>query len=169
MASAIGKLIRVDTSALDRSFGSYVRILVEVDLATDLEEKVLLDTPIGDVWIEVFYDDIPPFCANCSCIGHNTSDCKRKTPWPSAASGDSGISRKQPAVSPANLGVDGLPRLPRHTGEQSAIPLTRQQLLTAQPSPMTETLPARTDSTQLAKFNTSQPFQFIPKIGRAHV
>lgn len=51
LASVFGRPISIDTGSLDRCFGSYVRVLVDMDLSLELDSFVMLETPLGAVRI----------------------------------------------------------------------------------------------------------------------
>lgn len=77
LAAALRTPIRIDTPSLDRCFGNYVKVLVEVDLSQALESKIQLETPVGDIWIEASYEDLPVFCHSCLVVSHTTENCRR--------------------------------------------------------------------------------------------
>ena len=77
LATAFGRPIRIDTDSLDRCFGNYVRVLVEVDLAQPLETSVMLESPSLSLTVDGSFEKLPAFCSSCVAIGHSTMECQR--------------------------------------------------------------------------------------------
>lgn len=85
LASAFGRPITLDTGSLDRCFGSYVRVLVDVDLSQELDAFIMLETPMGAIRIDMSMEKVPDFCKNCMSIGHLATSCRRSTPRSTSA------------------------------------------------------------------------------------
>jgi hypothetical protein len=75
-ASIIGKPFQSDmlTSSMFRL--SYTRVLVKVNLLSDLPYSVDITLPNGNVLHQqVVYETLPRFCKHCRVLGHLTSTC----------------------------------------------------------------------------------------------
>lgn len=61
----------------DRTFGHFVRVLVDIDLASKLKYRVLVERK-GYAWfVDLDYENLPEFCNNCNITGHHVSRCRR--------------------------------------------------------------------------------------------
>jgi hypothetical protein len=63
---------------LERTFGHYARVLVDVDLAQNLIYKILVERKGFAFFVDVEYENLPPFCDHCNIIGHKLDNCKRR-------------------------------------------------------------------------------------------
>ncbi|WJX72961.1 hypothetical protein P8452_56792 [Trifolium repens] len=63
---------------LERTFGHYARVLVDVDLAKKLIFKILVERKGFAFFVDVEYENLPPFCDHYKVIGHNFDNCKRR-------------------------------------------------------------------------------------------
>ena len=71
------QISRVYESTLSRHFGLFARILVDVDLSSKLFETVMVEREGHALSINVQYEKIPPFCAQCKMMGHSIQICKK--------------------------------------------------------------------------------------------
>jgi hypothetical protein len=82
VASSIGIPICTDSFTnkpmLERTFGHYARVLVDVDLAQDLVYKILVERKGFAFFVDVEYENLPPYCDHCNFIGHKFENCKRR-------------------------------------------------------------------------------------------
>ncbi|KAF6136500.1 hypothetical protein GIB67_035059 [Kingdonia uniflora] len=76
IARTMGRPVNVDASTLQGNSGFYVSVLVEVDLAKSIPQKVLIEGEDSDFWQEVVLGHLPKFCNNCKVIGHLVYDCR---------------------------------------------------------------------------------------------
>jgi hypothetical protein len=51
-------------------------VLVDVDLAKDLIYRVLVERKGFAFFVDVEYENLPPFCDHCNIIGHKFENCK---------------------------------------------------------------------------------------------
>ncbi|KAJ6911895.1 hypothetical protein NC652_022244 [Populus alba x Populus x berolinensis] len=81
IASVLGKPIQSDmlTSSMFRL--SYARVLVEVNLLSDLPYSIKVTLPNGSLLNQqVVYETLPRFCKHCKTLGHITSMCTKSLP-----------------------------------------------------------------------------------------
>ncbi|XP_058761211.1 uncharacterized protein LOC131634557 [Vicia villosa] len=80
IASCVGTPICIDAasskSRVDRTFGQYVRVLVDMDLTKTLNHNVLVERTGFAFFADIEYENIPPFCEHCKKLGHVRQDCK---------------------------------------------------------------------------------------------
>jgi hypothetical protein len=81
IASSIGTLICIDAITakpmMERTFGQFVRVLVDMDLSQTLRDKVLVERKGFAFFVELDYENLPDFCSNCKILGHNMHNCKK--------------------------------------------------------------------------------------------
>ncbi|KAK2400289.1 hypothetical protein QL285_050002 [Trifolium repens] len=81
IASSIGTPICIDSYTakpmLERTFGQFVRVLVDMDLSQTLRYKVLVERKGFAFYVEMDYENLPQFCSNCKIIGHHVGVCKK--------------------------------------------------------------------------------------------
>ena len=73
IASKIGTLVRIDCVTLDKDFGHYARVLIEVDLASTLQYQLFLNCQGIMYDFEIVYENLPLFCSLYHTIGHDIS------------------------------------------------------------------------------------------------
>jgi hypothetical protein len=61
---------------LERSFGHFARVLIDIDLSTKLRHKLWVEREGYAFLVNVHYENLPLFCSHCSNIGHTFSSCK---------------------------------------------------------------------------------------------
>ncbi|XP_058755862.1 uncharacterized protein LOC131629080 [Vicia villosa] len=80
IASSVGNPICIDASAaksrVDRTFGHFVRVLVEMDLTQPLSYNVLVEREGFAFFADIEYENLPEFCAHCKKSGHSLNNCK---------------------------------------------------------------------------------------------
>lgn len=73
----MGILLKIDDNTLAVEFGHYARVLIDVDLASQLLEYVSLSRAGGGFTVSLFYDNILDLCNVCSSVGHATTNHRR--------------------------------------------------------------------------------------------
>jgi hypothetical protein len=76
IASAIGTPLMLDEATLNRTFGHYARVLVDMDLSQNLFDEILVEREGFKFNLAVVYERLPNFCCHCHAIGHDISVCK---------------------------------------------------------------------------------------------
>ena len=64
-------------SMLERTFGQFARVLVDIFLTCELKYKVLVERKGFAKFVNLDYERIPEYCNTCSMIGHNDGNCRR--------------------------------------------------------------------------------------------
>ena len=55
---------------------SFARCLVEINMANDLPQTLMLKLPDGEVIEQaIFYENLPRFCKHCRIMGHFDAGC----------------------------------------------------------------------------------------------
>jgi hypothetical protein len=82
IASSVGIPICTDSFTnkpmLDRSFGHFARVLVDVNMTQELRYRVLVERKGFAFFVDIEYENLPDFCDNCNIIGHKIDNCKKK-------------------------------------------------------------------------------------------
>jgi len=55
---------------LDRSFGHYARVLIDLNLNDTLCHRILVERTGYAFFVDVEYENLPDFCSYCKCTGH---------------------------------------------------------------------------------------------------
>jgi len=93
IASMIGKPIHCDDSTAQMTRLLYARVLIEVDLLSDLPSSVNVILPNGTTLPQqIVYESLPCFCKQYKILGHSTFTCTK---------GLKPRSKKRPYESPA--------------------------------------------------------------------
>ena len=71
MASATGRLVKVDINTLKVERGKFVRVCVEVDLIVSVVGKIW----VNGHWYKVQYESLHLICTNCGCHDHLGRNC----------------------------------------------------------------------------------------------
>lgn len=83
IASSVGTPICTDSNTgkpmLERTFGHFARVLVDIDLTTELKYKVWVERKGFAMFVELDYEKIPEYCNICRMVGHNDGKCRRNT------------------------------------------------------------------------------------------
>jgi hypothetical protein len=81
IASSVGTPICIDAITakpmMERTFGQFVRVLVDMDLSKPLRDKVLVERKGFAFFVDLDYENLPPFCSHCKVIGHHVGTCKK--------------------------------------------------------------------------------------------
>jgi len=104
IASSVGSPICTDEAAtkpmFERTFGQFVRVLVDIDLSQPLKYKVLVERKGYTFFVDFDYENLPPFCTHCNMVGHHLGNCKK------IKTGESMESKKQEARQNVNLKIN---------------------------------------------------------------
>jgi hypothetical protein len=80
IASSVGTPICTDALAakpmFDRTFGHFARVLVDMDISQPLRYKVLVERVGFAFYVDLEYENLPPFCNHCKMVGHYLENCK---------------------------------------------------------------------------------------------
>jgi hypothetical protein len=80
IASSVRTPICTDAIAakpmFDRTFGHFARVLVDMDLSQTLRYKVLVERIGFAFYVDLEYENLPPFCNHCNMVGHYLETCK---------------------------------------------------------------------------------------------
>jgi len=80
IASSVGTPICIDSAIskpmVERTFGLFARVLVDIDLSQDLRYKVLVERKDYAFFVDFEYENLPDFCTHCNKIGHYIDICK---------------------------------------------------------------------------------------------
>lgn len=63
----------------DRTFGQFVRVLIDINWVQPLRQKVLVERQGFTFFVEIDYENVPSFCSHCRMIGHLISRCNKIT------------------------------------------------------------------------------------------
>jgi len=61
---------------IERTFGQFARVLVDMDVTQTLRYKVLVERKDYAFFVDLDYGNIPEFCTHCKKRGHNIDFCK---------------------------------------------------------------------------------------------
>lgn len=64
--------------ALERTFGHFARVLVDIDLTQDLKFEVLVERKGYAFFVEFEYENLPDFCDYCKTVGHSVAVCRKR-------------------------------------------------------------------------------------------
>lgn len=70
IASGLGSPLTIDDATLNRRFGLFARVLVDVDLANKMFDSVIVEREGRALSIVVQYEKHPLYCAHCRNLGH---------------------------------------------------------------------------------------------------
>ncbi|XP_026384947.1 uncharacterized protein LOC113280550 [Papaver somniferum] len=79
LSRALGVPVKVDDATLNYQSGYYARVLVEIDLAKTIPNKLWIITKYGCFSRSVVLTNLPKFCWKCKIVGHQHSECIIKT------------------------------------------------------------------------------------------
>lgn len=77
IARGVGIPLQIDRKTITKEFGLYARILVDVDLARELTEQILVTRRNFEFFVSIEYEKCPRYCHGCGVIGHGMEDCKK--------------------------------------------------------------------------------------------
>ncbi|XP_062022512.1 uncharacterized protein LOC133738833 [Rosa rugosa] len=77
IANGIGVPVKIDQNTLERKFGLFARVLVDVDLTSSPPCELAIRRSNGEVAVvELEYERLPDFCTHCGNVGHRVTACK---------------------------------------------------------------------------------------------
>ncbi|XP_050222822.1 uncharacterized protein LOC126672915 [Mercurialis annua] len=77
-ARGIGIPLRIDAATANGELGHFARVLIDVDLASELLNQLLIERVGKSFFIDVIYEHLPNFCHSCKSIGHLPSQCRSR-------------------------------------------------------------------------------------------
>jgi hypothetical protein len=84
IASGIGSPLCTDSVTakpmLERTFGLYARVLVELDLTQALRHKLLVERKGFAFYVDIEYENVPDYCTHCRAIRHHIDFFKKWYP-----------------------------------------------------------------------------------------
>lgn len=80
IAGALGIPLALDEVTKKRTFGHFSRVLIEIDITSDLHEKILVERKDFDFYVDVEYEKLPSFYNSCKIIGHSFKNFKYQIP-----------------------------------------------------------------------------------------
>ncbi|WMV24108.1 hypothetical protein MTR67_017493 [Solanum verrucosum] len=80
LAAAVGKPLQVDMATQNQTRPSCARVKVEIDLLGNFPKRInigvrKLSGEVVEKWVQIKYDYVPKYCANCRLQGHNEQEC----------------------------------------------------------------------------------------------
>lgn len=78
IAMGIGIPLLLHDATINKTFGHYVRILVNVDLARDLHDQILIERKDYAFFVDIVYEHLALFCSTCKVVGQSHDNCKKK-------------------------------------------------------------------------------------------
>lgn len=78
MSRAIGNPIKVDAATLQFQSGYYAKVLIEIDFAKTIPNKLWIMTKYGAFSQGVILTNLPKFCTKCKIVGHLPTECRVK-------------------------------------------------------------------------------------------
>jgi hypothetical protein len=82
IASSVGTPLCTDAVTnkpkFDRTFGHFVRVLVDLDISNELSYKILVERKGFAFFVELEYENLPDYCSYCKNIGHHFENCKKR-------------------------------------------------------------------------------------------
>ena len=69
--------LSLDDCTMNKTRGFYARVLVDVDMANELLNQILVERPGFAFVTDIEYEKLSSFCSVCKLIGYSISDCRR--------------------------------------------------------------------------------------------
>jgi len=81
IACSVGTPICTDSITnkprIERSFGHFARVLIDLDRSQELRYRVLVERKGFAFFVDFEYENLPEYCTHCNCTGHSVDKCKR--------------------------------------------------------------------------------------------
>lgn len=84
IGSGIGLPLKIDPHTISLYQGIYARILIEVDMARPLPDRILItkrnqnNQNDFEFFVNLMYESLPKYYQQCGVIGHELKDCRRR-------------------------------------------------------------------------------------------
>ncbi|XP_026378363.1 uncharacterized protein LOC113272781 [Papaver somniferum] len=158
ISRAIGNPIKVDAATLNYQSGYYAKVLIKIDLAKNIPNKLWIVTGYGAFSQGVTLTNLPKFCHKCKIVGHQISEC-RINKQDFATDGQS--SNSTPTKNTHND-----TSTPKMTNQPALVPnLSPKPVEISQfSSPSTSNIPKDMNPLPPAKANTNGEIPFIEVI-----
>jgi len=78
IAAAIGTPLIIDVATQKRTFGHYVRVLVDIDFSRRLFYEIMVEREVYEFPVEVEYEWLLEFCTHCQILGHSVHSCQMR-------------------------------------------------------------------------------------------
>lgn len=75
---ALGRPVQTDETTLKKEISYYASVLIEIDLAKAIPDKIWVESKYGGFSQKVQIPKIPKFCNHCKVVGHFVAECKTK-------------------------------------------------------------------------------------------
>ncbi|XP_026416790.1 uncharacterized protein LOC113312247 [Papaver somniferum] len=72
----LGTPIKVDNATINCEVGYYANVLVEMDFAESIPNKIWIGTKFGGFYQDVLIPECPKFCSSCKIVGHLVTECR---------------------------------------------------------------------------------------------
>ncbi|KAF6167795.1 hypothetical protein GIB67_027573 [Kingdonia uniflora] len=76
LGRTLGTPIQIDHSSSTMDFGYFAKVLVDIDLAAPIPNKILVEVDDDDFWQRVELGSTSKFCSHCKIIGHSFVECR---------------------------------------------------------------------------------------------
>ncbi|KAF6174509.1 hypothetical protein GIB67_004703 [Kingdonia uniflora] len=76
LGRSLGTPIQIDHSSSTMDFCYIVKVLVDIDLAAPIPNKIMVEVNDGDFWQRVELGSTPKLCSHCNIIGHSFVECR---------------------------------------------------------------------------------------------
>jgi hypothetical protein len=80
---------------LERTFGLYAMVLVDIDLSQTLRHKLLVERKGYSFYVDIEYENVPPYWTYCKMIGHHVDYCKKWHVEEEVVPGNENIPKKK--------------------------------------------------------------------------
>ncbi|XP_019438957.1 PREDICTED: uncharacterized protein LOC109344659 [Lupinus angustifolius] len=78
IVGGIGTPISLDDATNNRTFGHFARVLMDIDLKSDLPNQILVEREGYAFFFRLEYEKLPQFCNGCQTIGHLVTNCRKR-------------------------------------------------------------------------------------------
>lgn len=81
IAGSLGSPICTDSTTakprIERTFGHYARVLVDMDVSQTIRYKLFVERKGYAFFVDVEYENLPDYCTNCKSLAHYVEICKK--------------------------------------------------------------------------------------------
>ncbi|XP_019455177.1 PREDICTED: uncharacterized protein LOC109356305 [Lupinus angustifolius] len=114
IAGGIGTPISLDEATHNRTFGHFAKVLVELNLKSNLPDQILVERDNFAFFVAIEYENLPAFCHHCQAIGHNEVQCRKNN---NAKPDGTGKPRVKKQASEEVVKNHDMPHLDKGEGE----------------------------------------------------